>query len=84
MDGRILSLVKISANGVIESITNAIHEKCEDGEEITRTEIESMIESTVDLTLSVNEWHIQQALLTAVNEEIDIDDLLEQYSHEDE
>ena len=84
MDERILSLVKMSANGVIESITNSLHKLCEDGKEITRSEIQSMIESTVDLSLSENEWHIQQALITAVNEEIDINDLLEEYSQENQ
>ena len=83
MNERILSLIKMSANGVIESVTNNLHEKHEEGEEITRSEIESMVESTVDLSLSENEWHIQQALLTAVNEEIDIDDLLEEYGQDE-
>lgn len=79
MDERILFLVNTSASGVIEHVTERLHEKCEDGEEITRSEIESLVESTVDLSLSNEEWHIRQALLETVNHKISINDLLEEY-----
>ena len=83
MDKRIIFLVNTSAHGVIEMVRNALHEKFKDGEEITRSEIEGMVESTVSLSLSEEEWHIKQALLETVNNNIDINDLLEEYGQTD-
>ena len=83
MDERILFLVNTSAHGVIEMVTNNLHSKCEDGEEITKEEIEAMVESSVSLTLSEEEWHIKQALLETVNNDINIDNLLKEYGQTD-
>ena len=79
---RILSLLSQSANGIIEDLENTLRGKFEDGEEITRNEINRLIAMGVETHLIERGWHLQEALKIAVGKEIDIDDLLEEYSHE--
>ena len=83
-NNRIVYLVSCSAKGVAELVENRLHEMRENGDKITKSEIATMIESTVELSLSINEWHIQQALLEKAQADIDIEELFNEYGHEDE
>ena len=80
MNDRIKQLLELAVYGIQETIREALHVKSEDGIEITKSEIEELIETTVDTNLRLSEWHIKEALLAAVREEISIDDLLEEYN----
>ena len=84
INDRIAYLVSCSANGVAESVKNRLYEMRENGDEITKNEIATMIESTVELSLSENEWHIQQALLEKAQAEIDVEALFNEYGPENE
>ena len=84
MNNRTKNLLEIAAYGIIENIKENLHNQFEDGVKITYSTVETLIESTTKTALSENEWHINQALLEIVKEQIDIDDLLEEYSHEEE
>lgn len=55
MNNRITNLLEMSAYGIIESIRNNIHGQFENGEEITRSTVENLIDSTTEIALSENE-----------------------------
>ena len=76
---RIASLVSMAAKGVIDHVENTLYEYAEEGREITRSEIETMLESGVKLTMTESEWHMQKALQETVDEMADIEDMLENY-----
>ena len=84
MNNRIKNLLEIAAYSIIENIKENLHNQFEDGVKITYSTVETLIKSTTKTALSENEWHINRALLEIVKEQIDIDDLLEEYSHEEE
>ena len=84
INDRIAYLVSCSANGVAESVENRLHEMRENSDEITKNKIATMIESTVELSLSENEWHIQQALLEKAQAEINVEALFNEYGTENE
>ena len=77
---RILNLLSISADGVISHVENSLHELRDEGEKITRSEIETLCESTVEGHLTEMEWHLQEALNAKVRDQIDIEALLEEYA----
>ena len=78
---QILNLLSISADGVIGHVENSLHELRDEGREITRSEIESLVGATVEGHLTEMEWHLQQALKVKVQDQIDIEDLLEEYGN---
>ena len=79
---RILNLLSLSADGVISHVENSLHELRDEGREITRSEIESLVvASSVETHLTEMEWHLQQALKVKVEDQIDIEDLLEEYAN---
>ena len=68
---RITFLIKASATGIIDHVEETLYEY--------KAEIESMLKSGVELTLSENKWNVQQALLETVKEIADINEMLEEY-----
>ena len=80
---RILLLMSQSANDIIEHAKNTLTSNFEDGEEITRNEINSLIEMGIESYLIEREWYLQEALRIAIEKEICIDDLLKEYSHDE-
>ena len=77
---RILFLLSTSADGVIGHVENSLHELRDEGEKITRSQIENLCESTVEGHLTEMEWHLQEALNVKVRDQIDIEALLEEYA----
>jgi len=84
MNDRITNLLEMAAYGIIENIRENIHGQFEDGQEITRSTVENLIDSTTEIALSENEWHIKEAVIEVVKEEISIDDILDEFSHDEE
>ena len=77
---RILNLLSLSADGVIGHVENSLYELRDEGQEITRSEIQGLVASSVETHLTEMEWHLQEALKVQVQDQINIEDLLEEYS----
>lgn len=78
---RVVSMIDEAAAGIIQAVENHLHSIFEDGEEATEETIKAQIDANIELTLHIENWNVQEALKAAVNEQISIPDLLEEYSH---
>ena len=76
----VASWLNIAVHGILEHVEESLYELNESGEEITRSTIESLIESTTELSLNNEEYHIMQAVIYMAKEEASIEDLLEEYN----
>ena len=70
----------IAVYGIMEHVGETLYELHQEGEEITRSTIETLIESSTELSLREKEYHIMQAVIYMAKEEASIEDLLEEYT----
>ena len=82
---RIANLINWVANSVIECTDDRLSELSQEGKTVDTGTVKESIQYAIEvIILEQNHYHFTEALELAVNDRIDVDDLVNQYANNEE